>query len=472
MAEKAKTYTPQELFAQADEKFGAFDPSALVPPAEFAPPKPRPIPQNLAQGSHERTVKGGIIGTVIIGLAFCLFSCTGLSRTMGYFIIGMAYSGWIGLGLMLIAGLYTVYHYATIGRFGYVRDGDLIGARLLRNEVWAGGYKNLYFGYTMMVEFLHPDTGERTLMHINTGNQGTRQEYSQFDLRLKPGDYVYLVRLPGKKLEKTLRIYGLLGLNHEQDLLWRNGKPRVGTSALQVVAGCAFAMIFCFGALGVYYGFSYYAPIVPNGAFYGSSFLCAFVFAVLGAIVVFKLLLLYGKLDPQRLTGFVLLSFIASGTIGMLVPAVINAGLDRSPPNYQAIEIHNYWERSWLMFRSFDLEFSVGRGAEKSWYPSTPEHMANFPDSNLAAQEVHSGFLGWPWIRQIHPVMMTKATPPAGRIVATLDGEPENSAFRPVVVNYRDQGFFPLSAEDEQWAWRKLVDKGMVTFPKSEPPGT
>lgn len=462
----------EEIFRGWDEKLGPFDPSKLERLPEFAPEKPRPIPAEMANGPHERSIKGGIVGTVIVALALCLLSCTGLNRTMGYYIIGMAYSGWAGLALLLAAGVFTIYHYAMIGLFRYVRDGELLVARVLRIEAWTGGYKNLYFGYTILTEFLSPETGERAQMSINTGTQGERQSYQHYELKLKPGDYVHLVHLPRKKLEKTLRVYGLLGLNPEANLLWRNGKPHVKNTAVQVVGVFALFMGLALTGLAAYYSISYYAPIHPNGGFYGSSMLCAFIFGVVGGFGAVAAMTLAVKTPTERLAGLAILGFMACGTLGFLVPAALNAGLDRSAPTYRAVEIHNYWERSWAMMRSFDLEYSVAKSAEKEWYPSTPDHMRNFPDSDMAAMETHAGFFGWPWIRQVHPVMLLKASPEQGRQVAKIDNEPETGSFRPVVVSHLDQGFFPLTPADEEWVWHKLEEKGSVELIKLGAPGT
>lgn len=458
------TMTVAEFLRLADEQYGPFDPAKHVLPPEFAVPAPRPIPAALSQGSHERSILGGVGGAMALGVLLCLFWLTGLNRTVGYFVMGLEYSGWIGLGVILIASCVLIWHYATIGLFVYVRDGIPRTARLVRLQTWVGGQYNMQFGYNLLLELPDPETGVRTVMEWNSGVVGGRAESSRYSLRAKPGDYLTVVSLPGKPFEKSARVYGLLGLNRDEDLVLKDGKPRRGTSAAEVVGVTLALLAIGLGVLAVYYMISYHAPIDPHGAWYASTALCALVLGAIGAFATAQIARLAIRVPTEMPQAYGLLGFLGAAALGMMIPPAVNAGLDRSPPEFRAVSIDKRWGRSRFMFRSYDIEYREAASGAHGWYPSTPERMEEFPASGNAAIEVHQGFLGWPWIRNVHPVMLVGASEENGRRVLALKGEPTDEYFRPVVVNLRDRGLFALRPEDEAWMWKRLEDKKVVTL--------
>lgn len=464
----------EEILRGWDEKLGPFDPSQLAPPPEFLPPMPRPIPSALSAGSHERSTKAGLIGCAAIGVILCLLQCTGLHRTMGFYIWGLAYAGWIGLGILLLVGLATIWHFASIGLFEYVRDGELIPARVLRAEAWKGGQQGLQFGYEMSVEIIDPESGKRTMMQLTTGVVHGVATMAQHEFRARPGDYIHLVWLPGKPFLKSLKIYGMMGLNPDYDLVWRNGKPRPPTSPFEplIAVGVLLGLGLC--GLAVYYSISYFSPIHPTGGFYFASGLCALAAAVLTGVIGSKFVDLVIKPPRSDMDGYamtILAAMVAAVALGYLGPAAVNVGLDRSAPRFEAVEIVNYWQRRFMVFRSFDFAYVEADGT-RGWYPSTPGHMTDFPDTGMAALETHSGFLGWPWIREVHPVMLIKATEENGRRVTAIDAAPATGSYRPAAVSFLDRGVFALNKADTEWVWQRLAEKGAVKFAPGAAPGS
>jgi hypothetical protein len=94
-----------------------------------------------------------------------------------------------------------------------------------------------------------------------------------------------------------------------------------------------------------------------------------------------------------------------------------NAWLDNSPATFRPVMItgmvqvtHN------LILREYKVEYHfLGGDTKKRDYLSTPSEMARLT-GNIAVAEVHSGRLGWPWVKAILPVMPDTPPKPAGAL--------------------------------------------------------
>ena len=85
----------------------------------------------------------------------------------------------------------------------------------------------------------------------------------------------------------------------------------------------------------------------------------------------------------------------------------VNALLDDSPPDFQAAQIQGLVTVTHsFIFREYKIEYRLlGPDQEKHDLLSTPEHMKQFK-TGLAVAEVHAGWFGWRWVKDIKPVQI------------------------------------------------------------------
>lgn len=55
-----------------------------------------------------------------------------------------------------------------------------------------------------------------------------------------------------------------------------------------------------------------------------------------------------------------------------------------------------------FLFRHYDIEYTLPPDASKMKFLTTPEHMVQFAGPAGVA-EIHQGYLGWPWVKNIRP---------------------------------------------------------------------
>jgi hypothetical protein len=86
-----------------------------------------------------------------------------------------------------------------------------------------------------------------------------------------------------------------------------------------------------------------------------------------------------------------------------------NALLDSSPAQPRLVRVDDLIMRTHnLIFREYLIKYRfLDENEEKREFLSTPDHIKKF-STNLAIAEVHSGYFGWPWVKDLKPVQKKK----------------------------------------------------------------
>jgi hypothetical protein len=334
-------------------------------------------------------------------------------RELGFYLVPLAHLDWIGLGLLALAGIGALLHYARADRYAYVRDGIPFIARILCRKYVIQGREARTFSFLAGVDFRHPETGRIQTAWI--GSDPLNAAFGKAE-RYQPvyhvGDYVTAVYLPGK-FEKTARIYSLLGLNPDIGYIEKDGQPwQPGLSffvAMCIVLGfvAAFAAV-----IGGMYALEFRGPIDISGHDLVTRFVPAGI--ILGIPFGIGMIRLSryeqrksgsptGKPTRPALLWFcgIFLGFLA----GAILLIIGNAALDSSPPEFRDVEVVNFWQTTHHgILRQYDIEFTQLGSTKKDRYPARPEYMDKFRPFEAGVIEVHRGRLGMPWIRQIYPV--------------------------------------------------------------------
>jgi hypothetical protein len=306
------------------------------------------------------------------------------------------------------------------------------------------------FGFEALVELRHPETGqvvERTVRSPIIDQEGRIGRYST---PLKAGDYTTAVAFPNR-FERSLTLYGFLGLHPEHDHIWKDGKTvRVMPAVEAALLGAGLVAVLTL-AIGALYVASFLAPIRVGMAAGVAS-------AAGGAIALVAFLLLRGTMQSAvegkrgRLVvagiGFVLLGSIA----GFLGAAVINAVFDRTPGEMRDIKVVRCWQVTRKgIFRSYEIEYVLLGGGERRKVASTPGTMEKF-SLGYGVVDVGGGALGMEWVRAIHPAVLIPLEP----------GEPQDRAVAAGELH-------GPGGEVKQVVLRAAIDLGRGTLAEASP---
>jgi hypothetical protein len=98
-------------------------------------------------------------------------------------------------------------------------------------------------------------------------------------------------------------------------------------------------------------------------------------------------------------------ALLLGGLTSLCWSFTLNAWLDRSEPELRLIRIeHLVMVTHNFLLREYKIEYQFLAGGEgKHSLLSTPDHLDQLK-APVAIAEVHSGWLGWPWVKNIRPV--------------------------------------------------------------------
>ncbi len=387
---------------------GEFDPPGDFDHGdEFRPERPRPIPAKLRQGSYPTKRRGAVWTLLILGAACVAFHYVKMVQELAYYILVLKYLNYIGFALLGIAAVTFLVQRLDPGRFAYIRDGiPIVGKVLSIGSHVQGDAQFQTFKYLVNVAYRDPDAGQLRTTQIETEEAWPENKRPAIDIALDEGQYVTLVGLPGS-FHQSLRVYGLLGLDPEREFLLKNGRPMRGMSSLTalliaVTVCCGLALLmsaiyaieFCFPKEG-----DWTVAILPGG-----------LGALAGLAGGWSLVRLERKNNPAStpteqgclLVGGPFLGILA----GVVAMALLNAKLDRSPPEYRSIELVEFWEETWtpIFIRNYKIEYREFDREQTEKIPAQKEHMDRF-QGVFGVIEVGQGRFGWTWIRGIHPLV-------------------------------------------------------------------
>ncbi|MHC4477636.1 MAG: hypothetical protein ACYTEL_18475 [Planctomycetota bacterium] len=357
---------------------------------EFEPATPRPIPRQLRQGAYETKLNQVTYVAFMVGLVCVGLSLFGFMKELGYYILPIGYLSWIGYGLMALAATLRIVHYLRSGLYEYVRTGLPLAARVLQTAKQLGPSEASEVKFLSLLEYKHPETNQTAYETVASPQVATTFKPEAYSTTLKAGDYVTAVYLPGK-LEKSLQIYGYLGLNPEVDFIRKNGKRIKEHVSLAKTLGITALIVAVFALLiAVIYAIEFLVPIESNPWHFAA--------AVAGGALLVGVLSLAVSLrkrsDGKKTLKPLLKVFVAGAVGGVFVTLVlvllVNSVFDRSEPEYRDIEVVNFWQETWsFLIRNYDIEYRELTSGRTDKYPATLQHMARFWNTRAGVIEIH-----------------------------------------------------------------------------------
>jgi hypothetical protein len=370
-----------------------------------------------------------------IGIFALLLAPLPFVKEVGKYFTPCEYLRWIGYGALVFAGVAFVERFVVAGPYRYIRDGTPLVARVLSlikaPTLVVDGAPTAH-AILAKIEFRNPDSGQLHTAEVKSTDFGSsvRDEYTT---SFKVSDYVTAVYMHGD-LAKSLRLYSFLDLMPDVGLVRRNDRQtqwayvwKIPVLILVVIAffGILFWDIIAFGRYEpLNFGFSQglipfaAGAVVLGGGFIGGIWLVKQKEARrrdernAAALAAGEPL----EVDPGsawRGSGIkawafrLLLAFggaLLGGGTSLCWCFTFNALLDRSPARIQPVQItemlvttHNF------LFREYTMKFTLQGENESHSLLTSPDHLAAF-QGNAGIAEIHSGRLGWPWVKTIHPL--------------------------------------------------------------------
>jgi hypothetical protein len=403
---------------------------ALAPsPMEFAPPSnyafepeltgptPRPLQDNLNDGPYARETRTQLSRVFAVGLTCFVLPYVPGVQTLSYYLLPLAYLDWIGLAALVIAAGRTLHYVLRRGPFRYVKDGQPFVARVmtLALEPSPIGHGAARFKATLIYQ--HPETGVVTQSATTTKDLSTLQQ-ARYAPRFQVGDYVTAVYLPGKNVEKSLRLYAFLDLSPDVNI--RAIASTSSTLRTALVAIGVVALLFVL--LGNVYAMERYS--ISNASLRGLG-----IAAAVGAVVLAALAAVLTRFEStptgrRSLTvGTVASALLIGAMSGMCWSLALNAWLDRSPAREHPAIVVQFWTKTYdFLFRSYEIEYRLDERLETTRLLTTLEHIHQFHGPHAVAR-IRQGAFGWTWIESLEPV----PDPPDGRSGGNTSARPHSN---------------------------------------------
>lgn len=409
---------PEGQFSSPDSPKETRELVPFDPPAdfdhgdEFQSEIPRPILRTLRRGSFARRNHGVAMTWTALGAAFVLVSPWDVVWKMSFYVLPLAYLGWVGLAMIAIGVIVLIQNRITKKRFEYVVTGQPFVGRILDIQDHETVTINpetktpmSRIRYQIAVEYENPETRRSEFATILTDESWDKSQTVHYSLEVQPGDYVTLVAMPGK-IAATVRIYGLLGLDPKREFLKFKGKPLSGISPVKAmaIAGIVFGILWMF--VGLFYVLTFCFPEEWNWPLGLTAIgLGGAAGAILG-LVIHRNSGTEAKETNKSSAAFLACSFGLLGLFaGLMGLGLINALCDQSPSRYVPIEIVNHWQTTHnLIIRDYELEFSEFGIAKTTKAHVSVDTLMRIGQARFGVKELRDGGLGLERIADYHPM--------------------------------------------------------------------
>lgn len=415
------------------------------PPAGFAfeeellgePPRPRLA--LLKRGRHAQAQRSVITGLVVAGLLCWVLGLLPIVQTWGLYFLPFAYLSWIGLGILVLTVGAFLKHRFGRGPYRYVEEGVPVVARILFMELRPTAIVNAQtttYRYFALIETINPDSNVPRLSEVSSNDlQGGAKDRLSTSYRV--GDYATAVYLPHDP-EKTLRLYGFLDLRPNLGLV--PAGPALESEAKSGPLKALVVVVSVVGILGILFWNIYamgryqaielsaaqVAPPIAAGALIlggGLAILLALGVArtrrdraerneraaALGQPIEAEPAGKRGSFGEHGwFLGLIIIAgcFLMGGLTVFCWCLTVNALLDTSPAKRRPARIVNMVSVTHRgIFREYKVEYQFLDTPGKHDFLSSPAHMARF-HAPIAVAEVHDGRLGWPWVKELVPLLV------------------------------------------------------------------
>lgn len=417
--------------------------STPLPDAVFTPPAdyefepelqgmpPREVPGEVWHGLYAQRRRRLFTGLLVSGAISLALSGVPFVNALAVYIVPLEYLSWIGAGLLATAVFTMLKDRFTAGPYRYIREGQPLVARVAElvkaPTVTVNGQASRY-AFTAVVEFLDPATGAIARYPAKSSDFMDKNAY-QTSFRV--GDYVTAIYLP-HKYPASLRVYGFLDLMPDLGLI-RRQKGEETATVWGVLWGVALVFGIFLGLFWNVYAYGRYEPIAFDHRLAMWPMIAGAV--VLGGGMFLGLWLHERRTQRQRrernaqaeaageaievgeatafqqrgLHGWFLKIILPVGCLLLGAATAlcwcftINACLDASAAEMRpALITEMTMTTHSFLFRHYDMEYTVPPDAAKMKFLTTPEHMEQFAGP-AAIAEIHQGYLGWPWVKNLRP---------------------------------------------------------------------
>ncbi len=423
-----------DVVQQFAEALGPFDPPAdYVFEPELRNPTPRQIPDEIYAGPYYRTRRNTYVCVIFIAAFFLLCGRFPIVGVWGLYFLPLAYIDWIALGMAAIASCQWFYLRLVKGPLKYIEEGIPIVGRiaappLLKVTQLHNGVPTVY-GYSVFVEYRDPTTKEQK--QLSTTHTISAHQVSRKRLTYTLGEYVTLVYLRSNP-EKSLRLYGLLGLRSDLGIV---NAEREETSLIKKLGFITAFFALFFGLAWDGYAFGKYGPLeltlrqhLPVFIF-GAIALGGIFFGVIswdfkksrsrleernreaaktGGAVQIPYRKKYGLFGLGLLPSvlFFLGAVLLCGGTVLCWAFSLNAMCDSTAAHLRPVKILNMVSVTHGgVFREYKIEYAFADDpiGEKNEMMSTPWHMLSLIGRGEGNAHVRGGYFGWPWVETITP---------------------------------------------------------------------
>lgn len=371
------------------------------------------MPRNVGDGGYIQRQR--VISKLAFwaGIGCLLLYVMPFTNTLKYNLLLLGYLLYIAPVCFVIASLVMACRLLEIGRFRYIREGIPMAVKVLQFEkvpkTVVQGVPTFYC-YAVRVEIRDPKTGNNLYQVLQSPEfPVARKDF--YTIALQPGQWVTALYLPGK-FPKSLQLYGFLELNPNRDLVQQTDKANIKKSSwlqLLIALGAIAAIIAIFWDL---YAYEHYQPVdaydprivIPAVSVGVIAFLTTMLLAFRSKKAPVPIKKDARKTIREKIIIPLGVALLSSLTILSLLFGV-NALLDSSKPEYKPVQLTKFTQTTYnLIYRTYQIEYDYPNPNQTHDFQTTYEHINKF-QYKFGIIELHRGFLGWPWVRQIIPAI-------------------------------------------------------------------
>jgi len=366
-------------------------------------------------------------------------------ETAALYFLPLRYLSWFGLALTPYGFLANLYDGEMRKACRYVQEGEVAFGRvfnLVKAPTLITHGEPCQYAFFAQVLVLHPDTQEEYFYDLRS-RDFEPSFLDNMDTRFRVGDAVPVVWLRGQ-FDSTLQIYDFLEVMPEASLLYQPSTSRL-KHWCKLTALPAFLAFFFFIMFWTYYAMNRFAPLDFDFERQARTpLVVGGLLGLAGMVIVFFVKRRGGKQRAQRnvqaaaagkaielevhrsvrgriLRGIFFWPLLTSAVVmmggGVFLSwcFIANGLMDSSPPKRVPVQITDVieWTDGYI-FCDYELKFRRATDTSDQTLRTTPQHLHQFVAPRGVAI-MREGWLGWPWLETIEPVIVDDELPDIGK---------------------------------------------------------